>query len=77
MTKTFNNGLAVSKVDPLGRDYWHNGTSCSGYSFDGYVIGRVLNRFIDYRHEWTKGRYLDYSPNQVLAVPEQLVWWEC
>lgn len=77
------NGLVVSKYDILGRDYWHNGTCCSGWSFpDGSATEHCLKAFkfgvagSAAMEGWDNRTFLEYSPTQVLAVPEQLVWWE-
>lgn len=77
------NGLAVSRKDILGRDYWHNGTCCSGYSFrDGSTTEHCLKAFkfgvagSAAMKGWDNKTFLEYSPTQVLVVPEQLVWWE-
>ena len=77
------NGLVVSKNDALYRDYWHNGNCCSGYSFrNGSTTEHCLKAFkfgVDGRHpmsDWDSKTFLEYSPTQVLVVPEQLVWWE-
>lgn len=77
------NGLVVSNCDILGRDYWHNDTCCSGYSFrSGSTTEHCLKAFkfgvagSAAMEGWDNKTFLEYSPTQVLVVPEQLVWWD-
>ena len=77
------NGLVVSNYDILGRDYWYNGTCCSGYSFrDGSTTEHCLKAFKfgiednPAMRGWDTDTFLEYSPTQTLVVPEQLVWWK-
>lgn len=72
------NGLAISKNDPIARDYWHNKTCSSGYStVVTSPLVLVLKNFIQGGMSWNKDRDLwdEYSPLYTLAAPEQLVWW--
>lgn len=76
------NGIAVSRTNPVGIDYWKNKTCCSGYSgFPekmGSVLRHCLENFILEGRDWENGEdnWDDWSPKYILAVPEQLVWWE-
>lgn len=75
------NGIAISRNDPLARDYWLHGTCCSGYSFTrGSVVRRLLEVFIENGKTWDSigggELWKEYSSGYTLAVPEQLVWWE-
>lgn len=76
------NGIAVSLSDAYGRDYWHNGTACSGYSFKGEPTGHCLRAFkfgvgkLPAAFGWDSKTFDDFSPYYKLAVPERLVWWQ-
>lgn len=76
-----SNGIAVGMTDYLTRDYWYNGTCCSGYSFRGNVTEHCLKAFkfgtagFPAAFGWDEETFKLYSKSQKLAVPEQLVWW--
>lgn len=77
------NGLAVHLRDAYGRDYWHNGTACSGYSFRGGSTTEHCLRTFKFGavgcpagYYWDSRSFDEYSKFHKLAVPEQLVWWE-
>jgi hypothetical protein len=73
------NGIAIGLNDIVARDYWYNGTSCSGYSFKGKVTETCLKNFLNRGYSgfsnWNTDMFEEYSPYYTLAVPEQLVWW--
>lgn len=77
------NGLAVHLRNAYGRDYWHNGTACSGYSFrEGSTTEHCLRAFkfgmagCPAGQGWDSRVFDEYSTFYKLAVPEQLVRWE-
>lgn len=74
-----SNGIAINKNDILARDYWHEGTASSGYSFKGKVLHTLLTNFLKQGEpgysNWRKGLFKEFSSGYTLAVPEQLVWW--
>ena len=73
------NGIAVGRKDSVARDYWYNGTACSGYSFIGNTTEVCLRNFLNkgnpgFSH-WDEEIFKKYSKGFTLAVPEQLIWW--